>query len=937
MPYDGRRAPMKVGGTATGSRDAPSELYGRERELDVLASLAGRLAEGTGGALLIRGGAGIGKSALLAAAAALAKDSGVRVLSAVGVQSEARLPFAGLHQLLRPVLPLAERLPPRQRAALLSAFGMADATASTLFLIGLAALELISDAAASSPVLLIADDAQWLDEPSSAALAFVARRLGSEPAVLLIALRDGLASPFDDAGLDDLPLGGLSEQDAGTLLDSRAPGLEPPLRARLIAEAAGNPLALIELPAAVRTEHRAGRVLPLAPLPITARLERAFAAQASGLPAATRSMLLVAATDDDSVLTEVLDAASALAGTRVTAQALAPAVEARLVETDEGGLRFRHPLVRSAIYQAASPSERRGAHAALADLLTQQPDRRAWHRAAAALGPQEQVAADLEAAAARANRRGAVAVAIDALRRAAQLSEDPLSKGRRLLLAAEFAFASGWPALGEELLQATDPLDLPQAERTWAAWKRETFVEAGWSGAAKIDSFVALADQMRAAGHTSTSLDALASIALRCYWGNPSQELRNAVIATAERLSLPDSDPALLFILASADPVQCGTRVNQRIRGITPDAADPSAMNDIGYAAANVWAWDRALPFLDAAVDGLRAQGRAGLLAQALLAQAWAGVHLARAPLAVSAADEAARMARETGQYSWTFQARLVQAVVTAARGDTDVADALTREVEAAFLSMGAHPLLGIVEFTRGRGAVINQRYQEGFAHLSRILDPADLAYHPFVGTWGLADLVEAAVHLGDAGAARAYLDRLESLAAATSGPLLRAAAAYARPLVATIGGTADAGDAAEALYEAALAEGLTGWPDYRARMLLSYGGWLRRQRRAVESRAPLREARNRLDSLDFSHLAEQARRELRAAGESSSRRTPKPWDQLTAQELEIARLAAEGMSNREIGQRLYISHRTVGAHLYRIFPKLGITTRGQLHAALSG
>ena len=284
---------------------------------------------------------------------------------------------------------------------------------------------------------------------------------------------------------------------------------------------------------------------------------------------------------------------------------------------------------------------------------------------------------------------------------------------------------------------------------------------------------------------------------------------------------------------------------------------------------------------------------------------------------------------RETGQPRWAITAQLAHAAATAERNDLDAAEAIIRQAEAVLLPMGANPLLALVQFARGRGAVMHQRYPEGFAHLQRILDPADPAYHPFVGTWGLADMVEAAIHVGDNGTAAMYLGQLESLAAATSGPLLRAQAAFARPLAA-------ADDAAEDLYQAALEQDLTNWPSYRGRMLLQYGQWLRRQRRAAESRAPLRAARDCLDALAFTDLADQARRELRASGESSSRRAPEAWDQLTAQELQIARMAADGMSNREIGQQLYISHRTVGAHLHRIFPKLGITSRSQLHAAIS-
>jgi DNA-binding CsgD family transcriptional regulator len=905
-------------------------LFGRDRELGAVAELVGRLGRGAGGALVISGDAGMGKSALLQAAAAQARESGARVLSASGVQSEARLPFAGLHQLLRPVLPQAERLPARQRAALLSAFGMSDEAPPELFLVGLATLELISDTAEGSPVLVVIEDAHWVDEPSCSVFAFVARRLAAESAVMLVAVREGPASLFDEADLPELRLAGLAEDAAGELLDSVSPGLETVLRGRLIAEAAGNPLALVELPAAVRSAQLAGGPLVPSRLPLTARLERAFAAQGSGLPAATRSALLAGAADDGSVLREVLDAASALEGTRVTVDALAPAVAARLVEIQGTELRFRHPLVRSAIYQAASVSARQAAHTALAALLLDQPDRRAWHRAAAALGPDDLAAADLDAAAERAYRRGGVAVAIDALRRAAQLSEDPASQGRRLLRAAELAFEVGRAGLGAELLQAAEPLDLPSDERTWVSFMREAFAGAGWSGVAKLDSFVGLAERMRAAGHADMAVQALWAIAIRCYWGNPSQQTRTAVVAAAERLPLPENNPSLIAVLASADPVQCGAVVNGRISRIAPDASDPAGMLLIGYAATAVWAWDRSLAFLDVAVDGLRPQGRVISLAQALVSQAWAGMHLAREPLATAAAGEASRLARETDQLRWAIAAELAQAAVAAERGDVDAAEAIMRQAEAVLLPMGANPLLALVQFARGRGAVVQQRYPEGFSHLRRILDPADPAYHPFVGTWGLADLVEAAIHGGDTAAAATYLRQLESLAETTAGPLLLAQAAYARPLAA-------GDDAAEVLYQAALEYGLTNWPGYRGRMLLWYGGWLRRQRRAAESRAPLRAARDCFDALGFRGLAEQARLELRAAGESSSRRAPEAWDQLTSMELQIARMAADGMSNREIGQQLYISHRTVSAHLYRIFPKLGITSRSQLHAAISG
>ncbi len=856
-------------------------LHGRDRELAAVTGLAGQVGAGGGGALVVRGEPGIGKSALLAVIRAGAREDGFRVLSAVGVQSEARLPFAGLHQLLRPVLRGADRLPARQRAALLSAFGMSDDAAPELFLIGLATLELIGDAAEGSPVLVIADDAHWLDEPSRAVLAFVARRLAAERALMLIAVRDGPAGPFDEAELPELRLSGLDDDAAGSLLDSRAPGLEPVLRERLIAEAAGNPLALVELPEALRSDHAVAGPLAPSRLPLTVRLERAFAAQDSGLPAATRALLLVAAADDSGGLGELLSAASALEGRTVTVAALAPAVAARLAEVHGTRLQFRHPLVRSAIYQAANVSQRQAAHKALAGLLAGQPERRVWHRAAAAIAPDEQVAAELDAAAGRAARRGAVAVAIDALTRAAQLSDDPASRGQRLLRAAQMAFESDGPVLGARLLEAADPLDLPHEERTLLSWLREVYVEVSWSGVAKVGSVVELAGRMGPTGRADLVVEPLYAIALRCFWGNPPQEIRSAVVAAAERLSLPEDDPTLIAVLGWADPVQRGALVNDRISRLAPDATDPAAMLNVGSAATAVWAWDLSLAFLDTAVNGLRRQGRVGLLAQALVSQAWAGVHLAQGPLATSAASEAARLARETGQLRWAVAAELALATVAAQRGDADAAEEMVRAAEAVLLPMGANPMLALVQFARGRGAVAQQRYAEGFEDLRRALDPADPAYHPFVGTWGLADLIEAAVSIGRDDAAATYLRQLESLAAATSGPLLRAEAAYARPLLA-------GDDTAEEEYQAALERDLTGWPGYRSRMLLWYGSWLRRQRRAAESRAPLRAARDNLDALGFADLAERARQELRAAGESSSRRTQEAWNQLTAQELQI-------------------------------------------------
>jgi DNA-binding CsgD family transcriptional regulator len=884
-----------------------------------------------GAVLLVRGEPGIGKSALLAAATAQAADHGMPVLSAVGVQSEARLPFGGLHQLLRPILGLAEGLHARQRAALLAVFGMSDEVAPELFLIGLATLELIGDTAASSPVLVIAEDAQWLDEPSCEVLAFVARRLEAEAIVMLIAIRDGYESPFDDAGLPELRLQGLDGTAAEALLDAHARGLEPVLREQLLTEAAGNPLALVELPAGLRLEELGERALLPSPLPLTARLERAFATRASELPSHTRSLLLVAAGDDGTALDEVLSATRVLEGAEVSVDAVAPAVAAQLVEIEGMGLRFRHPLVRSSVYQAASVSERQAVHAALSEVLVGQPDRQVWHRAAATLGPDERVAADLDEAADRAGRRGAVAVAIIALERAAELSERPGLRGRRLVRAAELAFELGRPELAVRLLGAAEPFELAADDRMRLSWLRDAFDASGWPGPQKVASFVESAEQMRLEGRADLALKLLRTIALTCYWANPADRTRELIVAGAERIAVADDSPELISVLALAAPVQRATVVLERIRRVPLEVGgDPAAMFLIGEAAAAVGDFQRSTAFLSAAAAGLRAQGRLGLLTRALVNGAFNAAYLGDWQHGCAAADEGARLARETGQWTWGIAADLSRATLDAVRGNQEPAEALAAKGEAELVAIGLTPMLALVQQARGIADLAGGRHADAYAQLRRIFDPTDVAYHPFIRCWLIGELAEAAAHCGQQAEARVLLGELERLAADTGFPYLQAALGYARPLLAD-------DNEAERLFQAGLTSDIATWPFLRARLLLAYGAWLRRRRRVAESRVPLRAAREAFDALGAVPWGERARQELRASGVTSRRRIPETRDQLTPQELQIAGLAADGLSNREIGQQLYISHRTVAYHLRRTFPKLGITSRTQLHAAVLG
>jgi DNA-binding CsgD family transcriptional regulator len=919
--------PLTATERSLGVPPGPPQLFGREREIAQIAESLGHI--GTqGSALLVRGEAGIGKSRLLDEAKVLAAERGTHVLSTAGAPFETPMPFAGLHRLLRPTPEEIAALPQGQRDGLSVALGNSDGPPPDIFLVALATLNLLTERTDAAPLLIVVEDAHWLDAATSDVLAFIARRVEMERIVVLFAVRDGVVSHLDEAGLPEMRLTALDVASVSALLDAHAPELTQDARRRLVDEAGGNPLALVEF--AHAAEPGRFDVLPrMVPLPIADRLERAFVGRVSTMSAVTRSVLLVAASDEGADLGQVLAAASNLTDRPATVADIAPAEGAGLVFVNGQALRFRHPLVRAAIYQSAGIPERQAVHHALAETHAEDPDRNVWHRAAALAGPNAEVAADLEAAAARALQKGAPAAAAIALRRSAELTAPDAGRGRLLVHAAELEFELGHSEVALALLAEAKPMPLEDSEHTRVMFLLEAADQDSWSGAARVAAFAEIASRHPGPDGSALALKSLLTVATSCWWGNPVQQTRDVVVAATRRLDVPDSDPAALAVLANADPIQCGSLVIDRISGITPDrASDPAALYLIGNAANAVWAFDLALGFLSAAVDGLRAQGRLGLLAQALTTYSWTAMHLAKETLALSAADEGARLARETGQTRWALSADLARATVAGERGDTATLEAVTHGAEAQLLPVGAHGMLSLVQFARGRCAVAHQLYADGYEHMKRIVDPDDVAYHPFVGSWALSDLVEAAAYSGRTEDAELHLSQLESLSAKTQGPFLRATLAYARPLLA-------ADEDAEQLYLAALSAGLSNWPCYRGRLLLNYGRWLRRQHRVGESRGPLRAARENFDALAFGGLAETARRELRASGESSNSRVADARDQLTPQELQIASLAATGLSNREIGEQLYLSHRTVGSHLYRIFPKLGIASRAELRSVL--
>ncbi|HTI34179.1 MAG TPA: AAA family ATPase, partial [Miltoncostaea sp.] len=734
-------------------------LQGRERELAVLDGLLTSIGL-RGGAVVLRGDPGVGKSALLSAVRRGARRRGLRTLTATGVQSEARLAFAGLHQLLRPVMADLAALPPHQGAALDAAFGGTDTEAPSRFVIALAALDLLSEAAGRSPTVVLVDDAHWLDRPTCEVLAFVARRVESESLVMAIAIRDGYESPLLDAGLQELTVEALGDADARAVLDARFPALPSPLRERVLADAQGNPLALDELPTAPMSGDRRDGLPTIMP-PLTARLERTFAQRCAELPEPTRRLLLIAALEDGGALHTVTAALARFDGGTAAASAVAPAVAARLIEVDGFELRFRHPLVRSAIQGAASGEERRTAHAALAAVLAGQPDRQVWHRAASVAAPDEAIARELEAAAERAQRRGAMPVAISALERAGMLSEGPSGKSR-FLRAAELAFEIGRQDLVARLLDRVGPGDLDGRERARVALIRESPADGVHGDPVRVRLAVETAVEMDRAGDTDLALALLLDAALRCWWADPGVESRDRVVAAAEALAVDATDPRLLAILATAAPVRRGEVVLDRLASVPAAAVEaPGAAPLLGVAAQAAGDPASSYTLLTGAIAGLRAQGRLGLLAQFLGVQTWNAIAVGNWNAAEPLAEEWNRLSPDAGQRMGTTGSQVAIALLLGVRGDRERAMALGDEAERVLLPAGLGILLCVLQLARGLTELAAGRHADAYEQLRRGFDPGDPAHHYQLCHWSIAYLAEAAAHCGRVDDARAILASL--------------------------------------------------------------------------------------------------------------------------------------------------------------------------------
>ena len=846
-------------------RVTATPLIGRDAEVRALTQLIGRAA-GEGQCLVVLGDPGIGKTALLGAAREIARAAGFRVLTAVGVQSEAELPFAGLHQVLRPLLRLAVALPHARRQALLTAFGLAEGDRPDIFNVALAAVSLLEVAAAERPVAILIDDVQWLDEQSQDALTFIVHRRAPLRLAVVGAARTGYPGPFISAGLPELMVCGVDSDAAEEILRSLACVASPGDRQRIRDQARGNPLALLELPATLAGAGQDAQGWQ----PVTARLERAFGSRVAELDPAARDALLVAAVDPADDAAEILAATAALRGSPVTDDVFRPAVEAGLVRAERDRLVLRHPLVRSGVLQSETLARRQAAHAAVAAVLGADPYRRAWHRAQSIVGPDDEIAAELEANSAMALGRGAVTSAITLLQRSAQLTGAMPRRGHRLLMAAEHAFGLGRQDLVSALVTAAERCDLSELDWARAQWLREIFNDGVPGDAARVHQLCDVARRSSAAGDRDLALNLLFGAALRCWWADTGPAARAAVVSAAKALTDASGrgpvsrDPRYAATLALAEPVlECGAVLDLL------SVADPAAITDgdalrvLGIAATAIGDPVRSTAFLGRAEELLRDQGRLALLSQVLSMGVVNRLEVGEWDAAQAAAGEGERLANETGQPIWRTGALAVGALSSAFRGDADQAFTYAAEVETAASRQRLNHLLSMAQLAKGVALSSAGRHAEAYRELARAFRADDPSYHARERFGAVMFLAEAAVAAGRVADAREVIADLDQVAARAPSPLLKIHLRYAHVVLCD-------DNAAAPLYAELVSQDFSGWPWARACARLAHGSWLRRRGHYAAAAGELRLAAADLDRIGARPWAERARAELRAAAGGS-------------------------------------------------------------------
>ncbi|WP_147332054.1 helix-turn-helix transcriptional regulator [Geodermatophilus marinus] len=906
-------------------------VHGRRAEQAVIASVLAAPRHGRSGVLVVRGPAGVGKSTLLELAVEGAGD--LQVLRARGVESEAELPFAGLHQLLHPVLDHLPVLATPQRRALATALGLEDgpsnAGPSERFLVALAVLGLLGSAAEQSPVVCVVDDAHWLDHASASAMLFVARRLGADPVAVLLAVRDPDPRSLPAADLPELQVGGLDVDAAAALLAERAAThVDPGVCEQLVHRTEGNPLVLSELPSVLTAEQLAGLAPLPSPLPLPSDVGCVFADRVQRLPDDARSLLLLVAAEDSGDLARLTTAARVLG---LPDDALEAAETSGLVVVREGIIGFRHPLVRSVVYQAATTLRRREAHRALASAsgTVGDADRQAWHAAAAALEPEEAVAADLEQAAARACDRGGFEAATAALVRAADLSSDVRDRCRRLVSAAGNAWNAGHLGEAAKLLLVARPLAPDVILRTdvdrLRGWLEFTIGSPATAHRILVDAAGAVASR------DSSRARAMLAAAAESAWLSADEgvgvEIRRVMTGLAP--ARDDRDRLLADLLTGFLAFLEGRpRESVPLIAGAVTAAERLGDRDLLAAAAQNAHYiaddDAALRLTTREAARARADGAAADLLFALPRLIHAELLHGHWTAAAAGASEALRLADSMGDPELAALPLAWLTLLSSLRGDLDGSRRYAARAGALAerhpLGVYRQPMLQVIRWAGATEKLAAARPVSAFV----LVDGID---HPVVAAMATADRVQAAARADHRERAQRWSADAEEFAAATHAPWAEAMAAHCRAVL------SEGAVAAELFAEALRRHEGSRRPFDRGRTLLAYGEFLRRSRRRVQARAHLAAALDLFEGLGAAPWAERARSELRACGEASHRRDPSAVLRLTPQELQVARFVATGLPTRAVAAQLFLSPRTVDFHLRNVFTKLGISSRAELAA----
>jgi DNA-binding CsgD family transcriptional regulator len=921
--------PTTTNGHSNGHRSP--QLRGRRDECEALDRLLASTRSGQSQALILRGEAGIGKTALLEFVAERA--SGCRVRRVAGVESEMELAFAGLQQLCTPILNHVERLPRPQRDALGTAIGLCTGGTPDRLLVGLAVLNLLAEVAEAQPLICLIDDAQWLDRASAQTLAFVARRLQAEPVALVFAVRS-TRNHEDLLGLPELVVRGLSDVDARALLGAALLGpLDAAVRDAIVAEARGNPLALLELPRGLAPAELAGGFGLLDAVPLRGHLEESFRRRLAALPNDTQRLLLVAAADPLGEPRLLWRAARQLG---ISVEAADRAAEADLIEIG-ARVRFRHPLVRSTVYHAARRDDRRSAHRALAEATdpATDPDRRAWHRSRAVPAPDESVAEELERSADRAQARGGVAAAAAFLKRSVELTPDPVRRGARALAAAQATIVAGSPDMAYELLATAElcPLDDFQRAKLQRLHAERTFTLTRGSEVPKLLLEAAKRLEPLDAGLArETYLEALsaAQFAGRLARGVGVREAAEAARAAPSPCQPPRAPDLLLDGLTTrfTEGYAAGAPMLKRALGAfrSPDVSHEEGLRWLWLACTSALdLWDDETWELLASrhVRLARESGALAVLPLALSSRMALHIFAGELTAAASLIEELTAVVHSNGSRLAPYGALLL----ASAHGREAEAAELFESIENEVAPRGEGIGLMVLEWASALLASGAGRYDDALAAAQRASEhPEEVG----VSTWALPEVIETAVRLGQSGRAASALQRLAAVARSSGTNWALGIEARSRALLSQ-------GAEGEHLYREAIERlGHTRVRLELARAHLVYGEWLRRANRRIDARTQLRTAYEMFTAMGAEGFAERTHRELLATGETVRKRTVDLRYDLTPQELQIARLARDGLSNPEIGERIFLSPRTVEWHLGNVFRKLGISSRKQLRRALT-